>query len=281
MIFACDRASNPYLWLYSPNGNCQYNIGPLDRLVPSLSKAVLTLIGQKILACGALNSPGCYLYDINLKTWSLFATTTMGHSTRGVAHHGKIYLPDDTKPEVIDIATKTVSTWAIAPSSSEYACFVSWNNYILKFGSNTSPMTRSVYKYNPSNNTWTTLPGTSPMDLYNSGCTTMPNNNVLITGSGYDGAFFQAYAEFNVTSNTWFPLIYGQIHLYASTPVVLGNRVFVIPPNGPAAVEEYIISNRTISFRAPNIQFTTSYPATVAVPADWFSSLPGGCKGVY
>ena len=280
-MFAVDSTGGPMMWLYSPDGNCQHNLGPIDSLVGQLDNAVLTLHGKNIVACGAMAMYNCYNYDVSSNKWSLFAYTNFTHATRGVTLKGRIYLPDDVNPEVIDLTTKTVSKWAIAPSKSLAACYVAWNSYILKFGADLSPNTKNVFMYDPFNNTWTSLTGTAPFDMAYSGCVTLPNNNVLITGSGYTGVKCKEYAEFNVTSKSWSPIIYGQLDQYYSLPLVLGNRVFVIPPNGPAAIEEYIVSNKTISYGALGIQFATQRPAAVAVPADWFAKMPGGCKGVY
>ena len=281
VVFACDSTGGPQLWLYSPDGNCQHNIGPLDAVVSGLDNAVMTLYGKNILACGASSRTNCYLYDVTSGKWSSFANTFFTHISRGVVLKGKIYLPDDTNPEVIDLATKKVSTWATAPSTALGACYISWNNYILKFGADAALKTKNVSRYDPANDAWTILTGAVPFDMAYSGCITLPNNNVLIAGSGAGGTTSKEYAEFNVTSNTWLPIKYGLLDHYNSLPVLLGSRVFVLPTNGPAPVEEYIISNRTIAYGATNIQFKTYHPAAVAVPADWFSNLPGGCKGVY
>jgi hypothetical protein len=191
--------------------------------------------------------------------------------------NGKIYLPDDTTPEVVNLATKSVSTWAKAPTAATLACLVSWKNYILKFGGSTPPETKMVYKYDPSNNTWTTLPTTAPFDISDSGCITLPNDNVLITGSVYGSQ--KQFTEYNVTSNTWLPVILGTAAHDGSLPVLLGNRVFVISSNSRAPVEEYVIANRTISY-AKTITFPNEYPIALAVAADWFYFLPGGCKGI-
>jgi hypothetical protein len=63
--------------------------------------------------------------------------------------------------------------------------------------------------------------------------------------------------------------------------LVLGRQVFVIPSLGPKPVEVYNYKNSTVSFSAKDFNITTSYkPAVVAVPARWFSDLPGGCLGI-
>ena len=267
------------LWLYSPNGKCQYSLGSFKTTVKDLDQAVMTLYGNKIVSCGATNSPNCFSYDYSSNSWSPFTNTSYAHKGRGVAHKGKIYLPDVTNPEVVDLATKTVSSWAKAPSPM--GCFVSWNSYILKFGADSSPNTKNVYLYDPSNDTWTILSGGSPFEMSNSGCVTLPNNNILISGTGADGIYFRAHVEFNVTSKTWLPVIYGMTDHYGSIPLVLGSRVFVIPGSYVSSVEEYIVSNRTVSYGAQDIQFRTAYLSAIAVPANWFTNMPGGCKGVY
>jgi hypothetical protein len=162
-----------------------------------------------------------------------------------------------------------------------FACFVSWNNYIIQFGGSTSVYSKKVQKYDPSTGKWTTITTTPPFDLYHSGCQTLPNGNVLIAGSMANSVFYKAYTEYNVSSNVWSPVIFGNVTQYDSTPLVLGSRLYVIPPGCPKPVEEYIYANSSLTVSSVNFNITiSSKPAAVAVPAQWFSNLPGGCKGI-
>jgi Kelch motif len=188
-------------------------------------------------------------------------------------------LPHDTQPEIFDPLTNTWSNWTLAPTPMCYACFVSWKNYIFKFGGLSPTHSRQVQRYDSYSHKWTTLLTYPPFDIYRSGCVTLPNGNILIVGSMATSVM--AYSEYNVRTNVWSPIIVGRILQHESTPLVLGRQVFVIPSLGPKPVEVYNYKNSTVSFSAKDFNITTSYkPAVVAVPARWFSDLPGGCLGI-
>ena len=257
-----------------------------------LNNVVMALWGNKILACDGTLQLRCSLYDVHSNNWTFFAKFSTGQATQPVIHQGKIFFLDETTPKVVDLATKKLSTWALAPTNSSVGCYVSWHNYILKFGLWDHDDYWSYYDYwgydeywsdvslyNPSNNSWTLLPGKVPLYIEDTFCTALPNNNILVVGVRTSGNK-RAYFEFNVTSNSWSIPIYGQQDNFPLVPLVLGQRVFVVPINGKVAVEEYIISKSTITYGAKNIQFVASKPSAVAVPSDWFSNLKQRCKGV-
>jgi len=157
---------------------------------------------------------------------------------------GKIYLPDDTQPEIFDPVMNTWSNWTRPSTPMCYACFVSWKNYIFQFGGPSPAYSRQVQKYDPSTHKWTTL-STSPFDIYRSGCVTLPRGTILFVGS-------MGYYEYNVTENVWSKTCPGCSYQNPNVPTLLvfGFRVLIIP--SPA----------------------------VEVPAKWFSDIPGGCMGV-
>jgi hypothetical protein len=199
---------------------------------------------------------------------------------RNVVHQGKIYLTDLANPQVFDPATKAWTKWAVSPSPPNGACFVSWKNYILQFGSTSSTHETQIWKYDPTINAWSNVAMSTTFPLYNSGCVVLPDGNILIVGSGYDAKLFKVYTVYNVTSNSWSPYVYGKMDLYFSLPLLLGNRIFVLA--GSNLVEEYVIGNSSVTNSSYPYPYVWSYvPSATAVPAQWFSHLPGGCKGVY
>jgi len=188
-------------------------------------------------------------------------------------------LPHDTQPEIFDPLTNTWSNWTLAPTPMCYACFVSRKNYIFKFGGLSPTHSRQVQRYDSYSHKWTTLLTYPPFDIYRSGCVTLPNGNILIVGSMATSVM--AYSEYNVRTNVWSPIIPGSIQQYDSTPLVLGRRVFVISSYSPKPVEEYNYETSTVSFSALDFNISMEYkPAVVAVPARWFSYIPGGCLGI-
>jgi len=206
-------------------------------------------------------------------------TVAMTKKCYMIFHQGRMYLADDNQPEVFDPLTNTWSNWTRPPTTMCFSCLVSWNNYIFQFGGNTPVYSRQVQKYDPSTDKWTNISTKPPFDIYRSGCVTLPNGNILIVGSMATSA--TAYTEYDVVRNVWSPVIHGKVLEFDSTPLVLGSRVFVIPPSGPKPVEEYIYGSSSLSFSALNLSITTFYkPAAVAVPARWFSHIPGGCYGI-
>ena len=99
-----------------------------------------------------------------------------------LVHQGKIFLTHNNAPQIFDPVTKVWSTWAASLSTIPYTCCVSWRNSIIKFGGPSSTATVQAWSYNPATNDWTSLNTTPPFYLYNSGCTVLPNDNVLLTG---------------------------------------------------------------------------------------------------
>ena len=272
--------NGPKFGLYSPDGKCEKflianNVGEY------FGGITMALLDEKIVACGLSTSTSCYLYDISSNIWTLYSSSSKVHQGPGVVHQGKIWLPDDTQPEVFDPVSKAWANWAVAPTSSQNACFVSWKSYIIKFvGTN-------IEKYDPSKNTWSTISSSALFSMDLSGCVTLPNDNILIAGTVADLSKSRSHAEFNVTSNTWTPIITGNVDHYASVALLLGNRAFVVPTDAdlktPGHVEEYIYSNKTISSSVQPFRFNTNtnYPSVIAAPAKWFARLVNRCTGVF
>ena len=199
----------------------------------------------------------------------------------GVVHMGKIYLADNTLPEVFDISTKTWSTWPKHPVSSRDTCFVSWEGFILAFGG-PSALFNQIYQFDPTTSSWTPLnPPKPPLLLSCNQCLVLPNKNVLLTGTMGPIADLYKYAVYNVSSNTWEHSGYSSHNLLNYGSVLLGNRIFVIPSVYQESVTEYHYTNNTLSYESPPLTSQIVDPVVaLAVPAEWFSHLPNGCMGV-
>jgi hypothetical protein len=272
---------NTHVAVYSPDGQCQYTLPPLPPSPVGIAYLTLALFGDQILACGGNGNVNCYSYDAGADRWSVFSTGNVAHvEKRGLGHQGKIYLSDNSQTEVFNPSTKTWSTWSLPPYSSYCACFVSWNDVILRFGGIES--NNKVYSYNPSSNTWTDLnPPNPPMLSCFSGCVVMPDQNVLLAGSTTTTADYQKFLVYNVTSNTWPQYAMADVNIYFSTPLVLGSRVFTIPHPSYSTVVEYDFQNNSVSDSAIPISLVRPlFAGAIAVPATWFSNLPGDCIGI-
>ncbi len=156
------------------------------------------------------------------------------------------------------------------------ACSVSWDNVILTFGGVDNM--QGTYKFDPSNDQWTILKLNSPpLNICNSGCVVLPDNNVLIAGANTE---YYTYAVFNVTSSTWVSSGSTQAVLSYSVPLIMGSRVFIMPKESVKKVVEYVVSNNTFVPADDLVLDRMTFYGAITVPAAWFAHLPGGCQGV-
>ena len=273
--------SNPVYGLFSPDGDCQHQLGyiSLNQVYTYFTGMTMMLLGKQIIACGLHNSVNCYLYDIDFDTWTGYPGSSWIHTTHGVVNRGKMYLPDEQNPEVLNPVTNNWSSWVTASSATQLSCYVSWKDFIFKFGG--VLFEKYVSRYNPTTNVWSLETTSAPFEIYNSGCVALPNDNILIVGSGYNSAFYRAYVEYNVAKKSWSNVMYGKVDHFATVPILLGSRVFVIPSSNSKVIEEYHYSNQTITTSVQNFNMIVGgYSSSLAVPAKWFAHLPGGCSGI-
>ena len=238
------------------------------------------LLDKQVLACGGLNNINCYLYDILTNTWRLYSNTSTMYDYTGVVHQGKVYLPNYVTSDVFDPPTKVWSTWPVSPTKHLGSCYVSWKNYIIKFGGPDSDSIGQIWRFDPATNAWTKLNTTVPSYLYCVGCTVLPNENVLITGCAWSGDCFYNIVEYNVTGNSWSIVIKGPTHLYNSSPLLLGKRVFIRPGSYGNTVLEYFYENKTVMPVSQTLDSRNNKIPCVAVPASWFVNFPGVCIGI-
>ena len=279
--FVAFIVGNTQVSIYSPDGQCQYTLSPLLPSPVGIAYLTLALFGDQVIACGGNGNTNCYSYDAGADQWSIFSTGKVIHSERlGLTHQGKIYLTDDSQPEVFDPSSKTWSTWRASPSTPYCSCSVSWNDVILQFGGYYS--LQQIYRYSPSINTWTALnPQKAPLDLCFSGCVVMPDQNILIAGSSSPAVNYKKFAVYNVTSNTWPQFAFADVNVFFSTPLVIGSRIFTIPFLSYSTVVEYGFNDNSVTAMDAQLSLARPYFAgAIAVPATWFSHLPGDCSGI-
>ena len=233
---------------------------------------------SQVLVCGGPFNTLCFLYDIKANNWSSIPSilTREHFNFRGSTYQEKIYLADNLHPEVIDPASNSVLSWPVVPIPGEYGCMVTWNDSFIYLGG--QPNFNVVLRYSHVTKNWTTLSTSTPMQIGQSSCVVLPNQNILVAGSALSPDY-KTYAVYNVSSNSWPKTTTGFDVHYQSTSVVLSNRVFTIPTSN--VVEEYNYNNNTVTVQPFRLATTrTNMPSAIALPAKMFSHLPGGCKGV-
>ena len=282
VVFSLVSNSPHYAWLYTPEGTCNISLAKIDNAGGLLDYGVMLALDKQILLCGGYSNNGnCFLYDVQTNQWSFLPIGMLMHSNRGTTLQGKIYLTDSgaNQPEVCDSSTKTFTSWSQSAAPSTEACFVSWNGFILQLGApGSTPYVTAVQKYNPKLNNWSMLQYSPSYNFFRVGCLVLPNNNILITGV----AALDQVAEYNVSSNTWTPVVPATATLVRSNPVLLGSRVLVIPGSGTNVVHEYFYTNRIlVVVKEPFTPATIYSPVCLAVPASWFTNLLPTCFGTY
>jgi len=191
-----------------------------------------------------------------------------------------MYFTEAQNPEVFDPVNKNWSKWPLPlkPSGS-YQCSLTWKDTFLLIGGRSN--IRGVQSFNHSTQTWTELDASSaPMDVYNSGCEVLPNQNILVLGSGRAQFSFSS-ALYNVEENKWTSLGGTNYKRDGTSLVKLGNRVFAIGGLGTDVVEEFIpADNSWIPVDAKPI-VPRAYHSTISVPAHLFAHMEGGCVGIH
>jgi hypothetical protein len=100
---------------------------------------------------------------------------------------------------------------------------VSWNDAILVLGGD--PDFTSALKYNVTVSDWaTTFQLDTPFTILFSGCSVLPDMNILVAlGGGQDNSGqSRKYTEYNVTSNSWSQAVQGNVSLDKPILVQLG-----------------------------------------------------------
>jgi hypothetical protein len=268
--------------LYSPEGNCQHSLAQIPVSGSQSYEPVLAYIDDKILACAGYEpNKDCYLYHPNNDSWSIYSTSKFTHAYQpGEIYNDKIYIKDDSNPEVFDPISNSWSSW-LAPlkKTGDGACLVAQKDTFLLLGGLSNQ--RGVQTFNHSSNTWQVLNSTNvPMDIYLSGCALLPNDEILVVGS--EGTPYQSSAAlYNVQSNTWKALSETPNPRDGTALVTLGKRVFAVDGHYGNIVEEFNYNTFTWSpMEAKLITHRDGHQGVIPLPAEMFQHLPGGCVGV-
>ncbi len=262
--------------LYSPTGNCNRKLAsfPVTSFNP-----VLVYVNEMIIACSGGKS--CWEYKIKENYWSLIAKAPFAHNYQpGVVYQEKVYVMDESNPQVFDTSSKTWSSWPLPPKKSGTApSMVGWKDCIILLGGTSN--LRGVQIFNITNQTWAVMDSSQvPMDIFWSSSLTLPNGNVLIAGSHQNGYYYSA-AVYNPTDNSWTELEKTTTNHYGTRLVQLGSRIFATDGYQTDLVEEFILE--TYTWKPVDVKFQvrrTGYHSLLALPAKLFSHLQGGCQGV-
>ena len=279
MAFIAGANSNQ-VELYSPEGKCQHSLAPM----PINSQTnVLSLFKNQILSCGGETTKNCYIYFPINNTWSSYANaSTKSYYNLNAVYQGKFYLSvaDIATPqaEVFDPATLIwTPSWPASPNVNSVGCMVQWEDSFIRFGGQIN--SREIMRYNITLKTWTSLDSSSmPMDVYRSGCATLPNKKIFILGNVPN---YHKYTVYDVVTNSW-PIFSQQpIQQYDTSVLVLSNRVFALSGGYQSIIQEYNFLSDT--FTNSSFELITQrgyYGSVLAVPAKIFSFLLGGCIGI-
>ena len=245
-----------------------------------INRHILLLYKKQILSCGGLTTTNCYIYFPLNNTWDLYAIgPSDNYYSSNAVYQGKFYLSkaENSIPlaKVFDPANKAwTSSWPIPPDVSYLGCLVQWEDSFIRFGGQSN--LREILQYNITLKTWTSLNSSSfPMDVWRSGCATLPNKKIFIMGNIYNG---KNYAVYDVVTNSWPIFSQATIGQFDASVLVLSNRVFVLTGGLQSIIQEYDYLNDTFLNLPITLKtFRMSYPGILAVPAKLFSHLPGGC----
>ena len=205
----------------------------------------------------------------------------MGDATdaRGDADTKRLGTPviDQSNPQVFDPSSRTWSSWPSPPKKSGGAPWmVGWKDCIIIVGGKDN--LRGVQIFNVTEQTWTVMDSSQvPMDLWWSSSLTMANGNVLIVGSAHSGSHYSA-AFYNPHDNSWVKLNQTSKSHQGTRLVQLGRRIFAIDGYDNDLVEEFLLETNT--WQTLDVELLvkrTGHFSLLALPADLFSHLQGGC----
>jgi hypothetical protein len=262
--------------LYSPTGNCNRKLAafPLTSNNP-----VLVYVNEMVIACSGGKS--CWEYKIKENSWSVIATAPFAHNYQpGVVYQEKVYVMDESNPQVFDPSSKAWSSWPTPPKKTGNAPWmVGWMDCIILLGGSSN--LRGIQIFNITKQTWAVMDSSQvPMDMHWSSSLTLPNGNVLIAGS-YQGGYHNSTAFYNPTNNSWTELVKTATSHQGTRLVQLGTQIFAIGGRANDLVEEFILE--TNAWKPVNTKLLVrrdGYLSLLALPAKLFSHLQGGCQGV-
>ncbi len=262
--------------LYSPTGTCNHKLSDLPTYCDN---PVLVYVDEMIIACSGGKS--CWEYIVSQDSWSVIATAPFTHNYQpGVIYQQKVYVIDETSPQVFDPSSKAWSSWPSPPKKSGNAPWmVGWKDCIILLGGLSN--LRGVQIFNITEQAWRVMDASHvPMDLWWSSSLTLSNGNVLIVGSEKSSSQ-NLTAFYNPKDNSWIELGKTTTNHHGTRLVQLGSRIFVLDGLYTDLVEEFEFETST--WKPLELKLNISRDgrhSLLALPANLFSHLRGGCQGV-
>jgi N-acetylneuraminic acid mutarotase len=143
-------------------------------------------------------------------------------------------------------------------------------------GGYTNP--KSVQSYNTNSQQWTIISSSVPMNVENSACIVLPNEDVLVVGSE-NFEDFNSAAIYNVANNVWTKLD-RTTYLREGTDLVrLGNRIFVLGGLSDN-IEEFHQEDNSWTLVSQKLIIPRIQHNSMSLPAETFPDISGGCQGV-
>ena len=137
---------------------------------------------------------------------------------------------------------------------------------------------KSVQSYNTNSQEWTIISSSVPMNVENSACIVLPNEDVLVVGSE-NFEDFNSAAIYNVANNVWTKLD-RTTYLREGTDLVrLGNRIFVLGGLSDN-IEEFHQEDNSWTLVSQKLIIPRSQHNSMSLPAETFSDISGGCQGI-
>jgi hypothetical protein len=208
----------------------------------------------------------------------------------GVVYQNKLYfIPysrsgyNDPLEKTYDPATNTIKRWPNIPGYmiSNKASMVRWRDSFLFFD------TSGVHFYNITAEEWLpTYVSYGYNSIFNPKAALLPNDEVLVVGAYCGLCTLRAYV-YNISGKTWSDAGTPANNPLSAALVQLGSRYFLM--GGFSNVtEEYNYKTRNWTVVNTRLAHTYSYmdsynespTSAIAVPAELFAKLPGGCQGI-
>jgi N-acetylneuraminic acid mutarotase len=232
------------------------NICANDTLVstvnlPAQSNFRATTYYSNIYLFNQNNTSNAYKYNVNDRKYTAIADKPTACIECGVAEaNGKVYcFNTNGTTEAYDIATNTWQVKASLPAGAGidagfYA--TSLNNEIYLMGSSMGLTQTAFYKYNSTNNTFTSLNTPAQASIH---CRLLSFNNKLykIGGEYYDGnqsLALSLFEIFNPSTNSWSKLPAMPEALSRVGATVYNNKIYVYGGNVPYGA----VSNKVYVF---------------------------------
>ncbi len=213
--------------VYSPEGKCQFDISPVP-VQEEFFTPILANIDENILACPSFsgNTPDCWQYNMKENTWSVITSPKYSHNRPGVVYNDKIFIIDDSTPEVYDPRNNSWSSWPMPlQPTGPGSCLIVWRDSIIAFGGISN--SQIVQLFNLTLSAWSVFDEKlSPFNLEYASCTLLPTNQVLLLGSNIPG--FQGAVLYDIVNNLWEQLADVKYNRIGATFVNLNDRIFLI-----------------------------------------------------